>query len=97
MRLLTWLVLAWELGFPLLVLMPRTRTAALLLGVAFHVGTGLALQLGPFPLYMLCLYLPLAPWERWADVRNVPRPGRQTAELGTTEGLTFSRSVPAPP
>jgi hypothetical protein len=62
-RLLTWVVLIWEFSFPLLVYLPATRKAALWLGVAFHVGTGLGLQLGAFPFYMLCLYLPLIPWE----------------------------------
>jgi hypothetical protein len=66
-RYLTWIVLFWELGFPCLMMHPRLRTPTLLLGVGFHVGTGALLQLGPFPLYMLCLYLPLIPWERWTD------------------------------
>lgn len=65
-RILTWATLVWEVGFPLLVMMPATRSATLWVGVLFHIGTGLALVLGPFPLYMLCLYLPLVPWERYA-------------------------------
>ncbi|MCS6851157.1 MAG: HTTM domain-containing protein [Gemmataceae bacterium] len=43
------------------------RTAGLLFGVAFHVGIALCLEIGMFAPYMLCLYLPLLPWERWAD------------------------------
>jgi hypothetical protein len=62
---LSWLVLAWEIGFPLWVILPWTRKLALWLGVAFHVGIGLSLELGFFAPYMLCLYLPLLPWERW--------------------------------
>jgi hypothetical protein len=62
-RVLTWVVLAWELLFPLLVLWKPTRKGALWLGVAFHLGTLAALEIGFFPLYMLCLYLPLVPWE----------------------------------
>ncbi len=62
----TWVVLVWELGFPLFVFMPALRGPALWLGVAFHLGTGLTMRLGPFPLYVLCLYLPLVPWERGA-------------------------------
>ncbi len=62
---LAWLTLVWELGFPLWMLHRRTRVPALILGVCFHVGSGVMLRLGPFPLYMLCLYLPLVPWERW--------------------------------
>jgi uncharacterized membrane protein YphA (DoxX/SURF4 family) len=60
------IVLVWELGFPVLLLMPSIRgpIIALGIGVVFHVVTGLTMRLGPFPLYMLCLYLPLLPWER---------------------------------
>jgi hypothetical protein len=61
---LTWTVLAWEILFPLLVLLPMTRVPALVLGALFHVGIGLFIELGFFCLYMLCLYLPLLPWER---------------------------------
>lgn len=68
MKALTWLVLGWELGFPLLVFIPSTRKATLWLGVLFHIGTGVSMQLGPFPLYALCLYLPLVPWESWRGV-----------------------------
>jgi hypothetical protein len=63
-QILTWTVLAWELTFPLLVLRRSTRLVALLMGVGFHVGIGLTLELGAFAPYMLCLYVPLAPWER---------------------------------
>ncbi len=63
---MTWTVLAWEISFPLLVVMSRwTRVAALLFGVAFHLGIGLTMELGFFAPYALCLYLPLAPWEWW--------------------------------
>jgi hypothetical protein len=61
---LTWTVLAWEILFPLLVLMPMTRTLALVMGVLFHLGIGVSIELGFFPFYMLSLYLPLLPWER---------------------------------
>lgn len=66
LNLMTWVVLAWEIGFPLFMVMPALRKPALVMGVLFHVGTGLTMKLGPFPLYMLCLYLPLVPWENWA-------------------------------
>jgi hypothetical protein len=64
-RLLSWAVLAWELLFPLLVLQRTARRLALGFGVAFHLGIWVSMELGGFPLYMLCLYLPLVPWERW--------------------------------
>ena len=60
-----WLVMGWELGFPLLVLIPKLRVPTLLLGVLFHIVSGIQLELGMFPLYALCFYLPLVPWERW--------------------------------
>ena len=63
--LMTYTTLFWELGFPLLILIPALRKPTLWLGVAFHLGTALLLQLGMFPFYMLCLYLPLIAWEKW--------------------------------
>jgi uncharacterized membrane protein YphA (DoxX/SURF4 family) len=66
-RLLTWTVLAWEVGFPLLVALPWTRTAALVIGAAFHVSIGISMELGGFAFYALCMYLPLLSWERLAD------------------------------
>src|SRR5262249_51638808 len=77
LRLLTWTVLIWEVSFPLLVLWPRSRTAALVLGAAFHVGIGLSMELACFALYMLCLYLPLLPWERLGHPRNLDTVSRR--------------------
>jgi hypothetical protein len=77
-RLLSWAVMDWEVSFPLLMGLPwlgrrycprfervlrRVRVIALWFGVAFHVGIGAMLELGWFAPYMLCLYLPLVPWE----------------------------------
>lgn len=59
---LTWFVLAWELSFPILVL-TRWRVPALVVGAGFHAVTFFQLEIGPFGLYALCLYLPLLPWE----------------------------------
>ncbi len=36
-------------------------------GALFHIGIWITLELGFFPPYMLCLYLPLLPWERWTE------------------------------
>jgi hypothetical protein len=66
-RLLTWTVLVWEVSFPLLIWWRPLRIVALCFGAAFHIGIGLSLELGGFAPYMLCLYLPLLPWDRWAD------------------------------
>src|SRR5207302_1551051 len=43
-KILTWTVLAFEIGFPVWVAMPWTRTPVLLLGVCFHVGLGLSME-----------------------------------------------------
>jgi hypothetical protein len=63
-RCLTWFTLLWETGFPIWYLWRRTRTVALIIGVIFHVVTFFQLEIAAFGLYALCLYLPLAPWER---------------------------------
>jgi hypothetical protein len=63
-ELMTWTTLVWELGFPLLLLIPKLRAPTLWLGLVFHLSTAILLPLGLFPIYMLCLYLPLVPWER---------------------------------
>jgi hypothetical protein len=68
-QLMSWTVLAWELSFPLLVLVRWTRPVALLFGVAFHLGIFATLELGGFGPYMLVLYLPLLPWDRWLEKR----------------------------
>ena len=64
-QIMTWTVLIWELGFPLLIMLPWARKYVLWLGVSFHIGTAVTLNLGPFPFYMMCLYLPLVPWEKY--------------------------------
>jgi hypothetical protein len=64
---MTWTVLAWELTFPLFVMIPWIRAPVLWLGVAFHLSTAVLLQLGPFPFYAMCLYLPFVPWEKYVD------------------------------
>lgn len=64
-KTLTWLVLGWEAGFPVWVALPWTRRAALWVGVAFHLGIGVSMELGFFAPYALCMYLPLVPWERF--------------------------------
>ena len=76
-QLLTWITLIWELTFPIFAVWPRTRTFTLCLGVLFHLGTGLALKLALFPLYAICFYLPLVPWERWSDRKAAASEGER--------------------
>jgi hypothetical protein len=66
----TYLVLAWELTFPLLVVFRWTRIPALVLGALFHLGILVSMEIGYFALYMLCFYVPLLPWERLARRRG---------------------------
>lgn len=71
----TYLVLGWELTFPLLVVVRPTRIAALVLGATFHVVTFFNLEVACFGLYALCFYLPLLPWEKWEGLAS-DRPRR---------------------
>jgi hypothetical protein len=41
-----------------------TREIFLVFGACFHVGILVSMEIGFFAPYMLCLYLPLLPWER---------------------------------
>jgi hypothetical protein len=45
-----------------------TREIFLVFGALFHLGIWVSMEIGGFAPYMLCLYLPLLPWERsrWA-------------------------------
>jgi hypothetical protein len=54
--LATYVTLAWELGFALLVFHPRTRRWALASGVVMHLGMWALLELGPFSLMMVASY-----------------------------------------
>jgi hypothetical protein len=73
---MTWTVMVWELAFPLLVVVKWTRVPALLLGVSFHLGIFATMEIGGFAPYMLVLYLPLLPWDRWlSDDRGTTTTG----------------------
>lgn len=69
-RLASHIVLIWELGFPLWVAMRWTRIPALIIGVLFHIGIWMSMELGFFCGYMLCMYLPFVPWERFEGNRR---------------------------
>ena len=73
-RVLAWATVLWELLFPVLVAMPVTRAATLWVGVLFHLGTLVHLEVGLFPLYALCYYAPLVAWEgKTRDTRHETR------------------------
>lgn len=61
---LTWTVMGWELSCPLWLLRQWPRRVGLAFGVVLHLGIALLLELNMFSFYVLCLYLPLLPWER---------------------------------
>ena len=65
-RLSALVAVAWELGFPILAVLKRTRAATLALGAAFHIGTLFTLEVGAFALYSLACYAAFVPWERFA-------------------------------
>ena len=68
----TYLTLAWEIAFPLLLLHRWTRRFALVLGVLLHVGMGSLLELGPFSAIMIASYaafLPPGATARWVANR----------------------------
>jgi hypothetical protein len=65
LQVLTWATLVWELLFPVLISLPLTRAATLWIGVLFHLGTLVHLEVGLFPLFALCYYVPFVPWERY--------------------------------
>lgn len=71
-QIMTWTVLVWEVSFPLLVAVRWIRPWALGFGAAFHLGIFATMELGGFVPYMLCMYVPLLPWERWLE-KNRPR------------------------
>jgi Vitamin K-dependent gamma-carboxylase len=55
--LLTYSVVAWEIGFAFLVLHHVTRKWVLAIGVLMHLGMWLVLELGPFSWIMLASYV----------------------------------------
>jgi len=72
------------------VLLRWNRALFLIFGALFHLGILLMMELGGFGLYMLCLYLPLVPWERWrgrpdpaADPSGIQEPGQGRPPLAS--------------
>lgn len=61
LRWSTWVTLGWELAFVVLVLFPRSRTWALLAGVAIHIGIATTMMVGTFSFAMMWGYLAFLP------------------------------------
>jgi hypothetical protein len=87
------------------VLLRYNREIFLCFGASFHLGIFLGMEIGGFPWYMLCLYLPLLPWERFRRARVGPAvPDSSPSDTaGPTDGAATApqpswdedRSVPA--
>ena len=54
----TYLTLLWEIYFPALVWLPRWRRPMLAIGVALHLGIGIALNIPFFAALMIAAYVP---------------------------------------
>jgi hypothetical protein len=94
---LLWLKRRAPLAIPLLATTLRLIVVLTLsFGVAFHLGIGLSMELGGFVPYILCMYLPLLPWERLrVRPRSSPLPctrGRGAGGEGVITGQTQSPS-----
>lgn len=69
---LTYLTLAWELAFPVLVWFRRTRPAMLLIGLALHLGMWVTMEVGAFMPTVLIAYVAfLDPWRTEPRVRRL--------------------------
>lgn len=69
-KFMTYVVVWWEVLFPLLVIYRPTRMPALLFGILFHVGIFVTMSIGWFGFYTMCLYTVWVTdefWARWCD------------------------------
>lgn len=79
-RVLGWGIIAFELSFPLFYAWRRTRIAALLCGIALHVGIGILYPIPVFSGLMLAVYAALLP-EHWYKLLGRTIPGAWRAKL----------------
>ena len=64
----TYVTLAWEVFFPLLVAFRATRRWTFAFGILLHMGIWLTLAIGWFGFYTMSFYAVWVPdewWERW--------------------------------
>ncbi len=69
------------------VLLRWNREIFLAFGASFHLGILLSMELGVFALYMLCLYLPLLPWERYRKAKANDATRNTEAETGKVDTM----------
>jgi hypothetical protein len=83
----TYITLGWELAFAFLVLWRPTRTVALAIGIAIHLGIWITLEIGLFSFVMIAGY---AAYLDPASLRDLPHrlmrrsPSPRYAEVPTT-------------
>jgi hypothetical protein len=65
-----------------------TREIVLAFGASFHVGIMLTMEIGAFAPYMLCLYMPLLPWEKFCR--------KKPDEVPLVEPVDEAEPVPQP-
>jgi len=68
LRPITWMTLAFEIGFPLQVLFSKLRWPVFCFGIVLHIGTILFLHVGYFGYLMVATYICLIPpkvFEEW--------------------------------
>ena len=76
-----------EPEFPVLAVLKRTRTATLILGVIFHLGTLFTLEVGFFALYSIACYTAFAPWERLRNWGRTTEPESRETTTPTSSSL----------
>lgn len=69
--LLAWMIILFELGFPILIWFKRFRLYALAIGIVFHLAIIFVLNLPDFGLVMILTYSLFIPYEKWKG-RNSP-------------------------
>ena len=75
-QLMTYATLAFELGFPVLIWIPKLRLPVLLAGLAFHAGLDWVMNVQLFQWLITAYYLlwlkPLSPWPASSAPRSGP-------------------------
>jgi hypothetical protein len=86
-RLMTWTTLVFELGFSFLVCIRPIRKYVLLVGLAFHLGIFVVMEIGWFSQVAMCWYVLFVPGEKVAGFmgRLVPQRSGTPATVGALE------------
>ena len=94
-QVMTFTTLVFELGFPVLVWIPRLRLPVLLAGLAFHAGLDWVMNVQLFQWLITAYYLlwlqPISPWPASSAPRSVP-----ACSVQPVPRVPRSSSFPAP-